>query len=152
MLVVIVSGLLLQVKKQFSWVQPPTMKGSKPAELPLQSWDQILDSAHGVADAGIVHWDDIDRIDVRPGKGIAKIQSMNRQEIQIDLATGDVLSVDYRRSDLIESLHDGSFFADSAKLWVFLPNGVVLLGLWITGVWLWYLPLGTKRRRKKLKS
>jgi len=57
----------------------------------------------------------------------------------------------YRRSDLIESLHDGSFFTDTAKLTVFLANGAVLLALWVTGMYLWGLPLvarrGARRRR-----
>ncbi len=74
-------------------------------------------------------WKDIERIDVRPGHGAAKVQCKNHWEVQIDLSTGDVLSSTYRRSDLIESLHDGSFFSDAAKLWIFLPNGLILLAL-----------------------
>ncbi len=60
-----------------------------------------------------------------------------------------MLQVAYRRSDLIESIHDGSFFHDRAKLWVFLPAGLILIGLWVTGVYLWLLPHLVKRRRKE---
>lgn len=148
---VIVSGLLLQVKKQVTWIQPATINGV--GQSPEIDWEQILESTAGIADSGVKSWTDIDRVDVRPGKGMAKVQCKNRWEVQVDLQTGEVLAANYRRSDFIESLHDGSFFSDNAKLWIFLPNGLILLGLWCTGVYLWWLPIGAKRkkRRKKLK-
>ena len=67
-------------------------------------------------EAQISDWTDIDRIDLRPGKSVAKVRAKSGWEIQIDTGTGDVLHVAYRRSDLIESIHDGSFFADRVKL------------------------------------
>ena len=108
--------------------------------------------AQQVSDAEVDSWQDIDRLDVRPGKGIVKVQCKNRWEIQIDLQTGEVLSSSYRRSDLIESLHDGSFFSSPAKLWIFLPSGILLLGLWITGAYLWWLPIGAKRKKKRKQN
>lgn len=52
-----------------------------------------------------------------------------------------MLQTAYRRSDLIESLHDGSFFAgDWTRLGVFLPTGVAMLVLWLTGLWMWWVP------------
>lgn len=146
---VVVSGLLLQVKKQVTWVQPATVKGN--AAVPQIEWQQVLDSASGVPAAQVESWEDIDRIDVRPGKGVAKVQCQNRWEVQVDLKTGEVLAANYRRSDFIESLHDGSFFSDEAKLWVFLPNGLILMGLWCTGVYLWWLPIGVKRKKRRKK-
>jgi uncharacterized iron-regulated membrane protein len=98
-------------------------------------------------------WDDIERLDVQPGRGLVKLQCANRWELQLDLQNGSILSSQYRRSDLIESLHDGSFFSDPVKLWVFLPSGVILLGLWFTGAWLWWLPHQSRlRKRKKSRS
>ncbi|MEP3482252.1 MAG: PepSY-associated TM helix domain-containing protein [Fuerstiella sp.] len=149
LLIVVLSGLLLQVKKQLEWVQPPSQKSDFVAsEFPV-ALENLLAVAQKVAEADVHSWDDVDRIDIRPRKGIAKIQCKNRWELQIDLTTNDVLSSEYRRSDLIESLHDGSFFSDSAKLWLFLPNGLILLGLWGTGMWLWYLPISTRRKKKQ---
>ncbi|MEL6790673.1 MAG: PepSY domain-containing protein, partial [Pseudomonadota bacterium] len=80
---------------------------------------------------------------------VAKVISNDRWEVQVDLVSGTVLQTAYRRSDLIESIHDGSFFAKGAKLWVFLPAGIVLFGLWLTGLYLFALPhykLWQKRR------
>lgn len=146
-LIVILSGVVLQLKKQSSWVQPPTVRGS--GEQLLLSFDQILKATQAVDVAGVDGWDDVDRLDVRPGKGMVKVRCRNRWEVQLDAASGDVLQVAYRRSDLIESLHDGSFFSDAAKLWVFLPCAVVFVVLWFTGIYLFAQPYLAKRRKRK---
>ena len=147
---VIVTGLLLQVKKQVPWVQPPTMRGE--AEGVTISWNKILEVAKSSPEAEVETWDDIDRLDVRPSKGLIKLQAKNHWELQVDANNGDLLSATYRRSDWIEALHDGSFFHDAAKLWVFLPNGLVLLGLWFTGMYLWWLPISVKRRKRRQRE
>lgn len=156
LILVIVTGLLLQVKKQWTWVQPPTQKGSfsddkKFADTEI-SMRQILNAAIADSNAEIGSWKEIDRLDVRPSKGMVKVQSKNGYEVQIDLATMEVMQSEYRRSDWIEQLHDGSFFGDWAKLSVFLINGIVLLALWITGAYLWYLPFLAKSKSKKRKQ
>jgi uncharacterized iron-regulated membrane protein len=149
-LIVIVTGIILQLKKEFVWIQPATQKGNA-NELAL-SFDRILEIAKSVPEAEIESWDDIDRLDVRPSKGMLKIRAINRHEIQLDTDTGGILQVAYRRSDFIESIHDGSFFHDKVKLWIFLPSAVILLGLWITGIYLFIIPYQARRQRnKKLK-
>ncbi len=148
-IVVIVTGLILQLKKESSWVQPATQSGSS-SEVTL-SFDEILAAAQGVPEAEVQSWDDIDRLDVRPGKGMLKVRCINRWEVQLDSKTGEVLQVAYRRSDLIESIHDGSFFHDRVKLWVFLPVAIVFVVLWATGVYLFFLPYIAKRRNRRNK-
>ena len=147
LLVVIISGLLLQVKKQVTWVQPPTKSGT--TDQLVIGWEQILNAAKQETDAEVSSWDDINRLDVRPGKGLVKVRCENGWELQLDSSIAGLISSSYRRSDLIESIHDGSFFSDAAKLWVFLPNGIVLLALWFTGAYLWYLPFATRNAKKK---
>ena len=112
-------------KKDVAWIQPPTQRGST-EELGI-GFEEILASARSVPEAGIKGWDDVDRLDVRPSKGMLKVRARNRWEIQLDAATGEILQVAYRRSDLIESLHDGSFFHDKIKLYVFVPSAVLHL-------------------------
>mgnify|MGYP001819046654 FL=1 len=147
--IILGSGLVLQLKKEFDWIQPPTQPGSS-AELSL-SFDQILEAVQHVPQTQVESWDDIDRLDVRPGKGMLKVRCSNRWEVQLDTKTGDVLQVAYRRSDLIESVHDGSFFHASTKLWLFLPSGLVLVLLWLTGIYMFFQPYYArwKKRHKK---
>ena len=147
-LFVICSGLLLQLKKQIPWVQPPEQRGASSAS--TLTLPQILAASQAVPQAGIASWDDIDRVDVRPGKGILKVIAKSRWELQIDLATGAVVQTAYRRSDLIETLHDGSFFHDNVKLFVFFPVALIVLGLWITGIYLFLLPYQVKRNRANI--
>ena len=144
--IVIISGIILQVKKEFDWIQPPTQRGTD--NVPFLSFDQILDAVRDVPDAGLTSWEDIDRLDVRPGKGIIKVRGNNDREIQLDAATGKVLQVAVRRSDIIESIHDGSFFHESFKLWIFLPSAVILAVMWGTGIYLFLLPYMLRRYRR----
>jgi uncharacterized iron-regulated membrane protein len=148
--VIIVTGVILQLKKESGWIQPTTKEGSS-RELSV-SFDQILSATQSVPEAGVKSWDDIDRVDVRPSKGMLKVRCKNRSEVQLDTKTGDVLQVAYRRSDLIESIHDGSFFHDRVKLWVFLPVALVLGVLWMTGIYLFFLPYYAKWRKRRQKT
>jgi uncharacterized iron-regulated membrane protein len=62
--IVLVSGLLLQVKKEFDWIQPPTQTGT--GGPPQLAFDEILRIAGTVPEAQINSWADVDRLDVRP--------------------------------------------------------------------------------------
>ncbi len=146
-LIVLVSGLLLQVKKEFDWIQPPTQVGSA-SGAPALSFPDILTAAGEVPNAEIDTWADVDRLDVRPDKGVVKVRGLNGWEVQMDARTGEVLHVAPRRSDVIEAIHDGSWFHDRAKLWVFLPSAVLVLGLWVTGLYLFALPYWVRWRRQ----
>ena len=119
--VMIVKGLLLQMKKQWTWVQPPEQRGT--GTLPTLSLDDILDRVKTVPGLEVDGWEDVNRLDVRPGRGMVKVWLMNNWEVQVDLSTGAILQTAYRRSDWIESIHDGSVFAgDWTKLGLFLPT------------------------------
>ena len=144
LIIIIASGIILQLKKEFDWVQPPTMKGGS-TDLKI-GFDRILDVARAVPEAGIETWKDIERLDVRPNKGIAKVRCVNHWEVQIDTRTGDILQVALRRSDVVEDIHDGSFFHKRFKLFVFLPTALILIGLWGTGIYLFVRPYLAKRK------
>lgn len=96
----------------------------------------------------------IDRIDARPDKGTVKFVFKDHfTEIQLDAATGNVLAVNQRTSDIIEQIHDGSildFIFETSDGQIKLTYTTLLAGglalLSFTGFWLWYNP---KRIRKK---
>lgn len=147
-LVVVLSGILLQTKKHFVWIQPTELRGA--SQTPMISLPEVLEISKAVAQAEIETWDDINRVDVRPSRGMLKVWAKNNWEIQIDTETGAILQTAYRRSDIIESIHDGSFFHESVKTWIFLPAGITLLLLWLTGIYLFILPYLIRRRRKRV--
>lgn len=150
-LVLIGSGLLLQTKKHWHWVQPTEQRGTGSA--PTLDLEGILSSLMTVEEMEVTSWDDVNRLDVRPGRGVVKAWLNNGYEVQIDLGNGRVLQTAYRRSDLIESIHDGSFFAgDWTKLGLFLPTGLTIFLLWSTGLWMWWVPFAAKRRGRRLRT
>lgn len=158
LIIMIGAGVILQLKKDIDWIQPPTMRGVEaalPSAVPGASLARMFEAAKAVPEAGIETWADLARVDIKPDKGVVKFVSASNWEVQVDTATGQVLQVAYRRSDLIETIHDGSFFADWAKLYVFLPAGIVLLLLWLTGVYLFALTeikKASSRRKRRARA
>ena len=101
----------------------------------------------------VASWNDVNRLDVRPGRGMVKAWLMNGYEVQVDLGTSRVLQTAYRRSDLIETIHDGSFLGgDWTKLGLFLPRGLTLLLLWLSGLWMSWVPFIANQRRAPSKA
>lgn len=95
----------------------------------------------------------LDRIDVRQNKGVAKFIFKDYYGIQLDGATGALLHADERHADFIENIHDASIL-DSywngngyIKLFYTTIMGVALLVFTISGFWLWY---GPKKLRRTL--
>ncbi len=156
LILVAVSGLLLTWKKNSGGIIQA--KSEKGTSTELREW-LPLDSLHTVAlqvfhdsiSAEIVP--ELDRIDVRKNKGMVKfIFVEDYWGIQLDGASGKLLKVERRWSDLIENIHDGSvldhwFRTDGGlKLIYSSITGLALLLFSITGFWLWY---GPKRMKKK---
>lgn len=147
--VMFVAGGLLMLKKDIEWIQPSTARGVVEAQLPAVRFEQMLAAAREHPEAGIAQWSDIDRIDLRVGRGVAKLRAKSGWEVQLDTNTAEVLHVAYRRSDTIEAIHDGSFFSDGVKLYVFLPTGILLVVMWATGIYLFLLPQMRKTKKPR---
>jgi uncharacterized iron-regulated membrane protein len=147
-LLVLLTGLLLQVKKQVTWVQPPEQE--REAGGPLVAHERLLEIARSVPQAGVRGWEDIDRLDFRPSKGVVKVLANSRWEMQVDLRTGELLQTAYRRSDLIEDLHTGGWFSEGIKLWLFFPAALIVTVLWVTGMYMALVHYRAVRRRPRV--
>ena len=152
LLISAMTGLLLGWKKNIDLLQPPTQKGKA---ISLAQWLPIDQLAITAKDTFLlVHPDfpniEIERIDVRPNKGVAKvIFDQGNWEIQIDGASGRILSIAKRHSDWIEALHDGSIVNDLFKLISMNVLGVGLIVLLLSGLWLYVGPRLVRSRRKR---
>ncbi len=149
LIIMIGAGILLMVKKEVVWIQPISQKGIERSTVPTLSMQALFNAAKSVESAGFTRWDELERADLKPGKGIIKFVSNTHWEVQIDTHTGEVLQVAKRRSDVIEAIHDGTYFADWVKLGLFLPVGVILLFLWFTGMYLFVLTEYKKANKRK---
>lgn len=137
LLLVSITGALLQLKKHIAWVQPAE-QASTPGE-PVLTLLELVDVA-GAAYPAIATWDDAVRIEIRPQRNLAKVVAGDDTEVQVDLGTGRVMQVAPRRSDWLETLHDGSWFGDAVKFGWFLPTAILLMLSTITGLVLFALP------------
>ena len=157
-LFVSVTGLMLGWKKNSGGIILP--KSHEGTSTDLADWISI-DSLHKNA-IGILQDSlspglstDLERIDIRPDKGMVKFVFIdNYVGIQLDGATGDLLHIETRRSDIIENVHDGSILdylfdtkKEQFKLVYTTITGLSLLLFTITGFWLWY---GPRRMRKRI--
>jgi uncharacterized iron-regulated membrane protein len=151
-----VTGLLLGWKKHSGGIiQAKSQQGTSSDFSKWLSLKELNDIAEQVLkdSLGQDFSAEVDRIDIRKDKGIVKFNYLNHfSEIQLDGATGKVLSVNHRRSDFIEKIHDGSildFYLKTSdgqiKLFYTSLMGLGLIVFTITGFWLWY---GPKRMRK----
>jgi len=154
--VVSITGLLLGWKKNSNGLLlSKTYKGTSTE---LKQW-LPLDSLHKKAGAyllGAVSDElslELERIDIRKEKGTAKFIFVNYYGVQLDGATGNLLTIERRRSDIIEGIHDGSILdvyfktkGSPIKLIYTTIMGLALLLFTITGFWLW---LGPKRMRNR---
>ncbi len=150
LIVIASTGSLLQLKKHWEWVQPAEIRGS--TKTPTVELTGILEALKKRPDLLVEHWGHVKRIDVRPDRGIAKVWLHTDYEAQVDLGTAQVLKVAYRRSDWIESIHDGSIFGDGVKLFVFFPAALSLVVLWGGGIWMFVLPFVKRRRVRRAKQ
>lgn len=150
-LVIAVTGILLSVKKDFDSLQPQTRQGSSIGHLQRSVADLVTAVASVPGHAGATA-DDVDRIDIRPGDGVAKVILRSRTEVQVDLATGKVLSVAYRTSDWLETIHDFSFIGGWSKYVFSTGSGLLLLGMAGSGIYLFLLPFLVRRRKRRAKG
>jgi hypothetical protein len=155
LLVIGVTAILLAWKKEMKLIpKTQSTKVENPGD--WISLEQMIDIGQTFMRDSIGKSDLIDRVDVRPDKGIAKIVFKKHfTEIQIDGFSGVILSVNQRNSDLIEKIHDGSildFLMDSdsenSKIIYSTLTSLGLIFLCITGFFLWYNP----RKMKILKQ
>lgn len=160
--VIALTGLFLGWKKNASdLIMPKDRKGSS---LELQEWlrleeigsiafKALSDSLTASGESHLTSLE-MDRMDVRPSKGIVKVRfKPGFWEVQIDGASGKVLSIGKRYSDLIEKIHDGSivedwFGLDGVKLFYTTLTALVLILFTVTGFWMWY---GPKKMRARMK-
>lgn len=138
-----VTGLLLSWKKQVNLIQPATQIGQTES---LAEWKSV-DELAAIASA-LMPDNQIDRMDIRPDKGIVKVIFVDGSwEVQLDGATGEVLSHARRHSDWIEQLHDLSIISDGVKLVTMSLLALGLLVLGLSGFWLYFGPKIIRKRK-----
>lgn len=153
--IVAVSGILLGWKKNSNgYLHPDSHKGTTSdltQWLPLDSLSAIaITTLRETGKEGLS--EEIDRIDIRPDYGMVKFVFANHYHgVQLDGATGEVLHLEHRRSDVVEDIHDMSILdkmlgvdGEIFKLIYTTFTGLSLVLFTVTGIWLRYRRIGKK--------
>lgn len=145
------TGVFLALKKEINLIQPSTQKGESTdlsSWMPLEQLQELAQAALHTNQPTQIN-NQVDRIDVRPNKGMIKVLfAKGYWEVQLDGKTGKVLSIARRHSDWIEALHDGSIISDGFKLVSMNVLGWGVLFLIFTGIWLWGIPRLLRKWKK----
>lgn len=152
LLIIILTGVLLILRGQFDWIQPPAQNGIQAQVSPQISPGEILLKLQSHPELRVRNWTEVSSVIFKPSKGIYQVRLKNNYEVQYDAQNGRLLHTQYRTTSLLISLHQGSFFGNWVMLWVFFPSGVLLLGLWLSGFLLYVLPLRKKRKKRNQKE
>jgi hypothetical protein len=143
-LVIGVTSILLAWKKKVELL-PPTLETKVENGIWLRPSELMAIGEQQMARLG--EDPEVDRIDIRPDKGTAKVTFKKHfTEVQVDGYSGEVLSIGTRHSDWIEKVHDGSiidFYTtgdEGAKLTYSTLVSLGLILLAISGFYLWYYP------------
>ncbi len=138
-----VTGFFLAMKDRFAFMRPPVQEAVK-----LESAEQILpvarilEVAFGAGHPELSEIKEVDRVDYRPGDNVFKVVSKDGyREIQVDGTTGTIVSDAFRNDQLMEDIHDMSFFADAAHGYLLPIVAVGLLLLSLSGIFIFFTPI-----------
>lgn len=144
-----VTGVLLLVKKDYAWLQPPTVKGEPGPVEALQPLAKVYAAVFALGLPQFRSEADIARIDFRPAQRVHKVLSVHDHlEVQVCATTLRTSGPTVRRSDWLESLHDGSWFGGGAHGWLWPFVGVVLGFLSLSGYVMWLWPKWKRARAR----
>ncbi|MEZ0324606.1 MAG: PepSY domain-containing protein [Fimbriimonas sp.] len=141
--VLAVTGFFLATKKRFAWMQPPVAEAVAILSAgEIVSVERALEAAYALGHDNLQKLEHVDRVDYRPKDNIFKVISNEGYiEVQVDGKTGKVLSSSFRNDQLMEDIHDMSFFADLAHAWLLPAVAIGLATLAITGITLFLTPV-----------
>lgn len=160
MTVLSVTGAFVAWKKQVEYLQPATRVSQTPGqETDLGSLLPPAQIAAGVLALDLPEAHDlsrIDRIELRPAKGIYKVRLEARNawrsplELQFDARSGALLNEGVRGDQLWMDLHSFAVFGELTKLIVMSLAGLSLLWLSLSGLYLFVFPRWFRARKRRL--
>lgn len=131
LLIIIVTGITLQLRNNFEYLQPETLKVKNEANAPVLTLEQIIEKMGE-------RKKEIEQIIYRPGKNNVSLRLKDDIEVQINPQTGEIVKEAKRRTSFLIELHQGSFFTKYGQFGIFFSSGIILLFLLISGVILYF--------------
>lgn len=151
--VISVTGFFLAMKGQFAFMRPPVQEASKVERaediLPMS---KVLEFAFAAGHPELSELKEVDRVDYRPKDNVFKVVSKDGyREVQVDGGNGKIVSDAFRNDQLMEDIHDMSFFADVAHGYLLPAVAVGLCFLSISGIIIFLTPIIRRWKFKRQK-
>lgn len=127
LIVVVASGLVLQLRNQSEWIQPKTV--SAPKSEGVMNFHQLIQRLN-------LSEKEVEQVIYRPGKNNISVRLLSGEEIQVNPATGEILKRAMRRTGWLIELHQGSVLGPFGQYGIFFLTGIGLLFLIASGVML----------------
>lgn len=125
LLVIALTGVILQLRNQFEWIQPITISNKLEKNNPLLTLEKAM--------AGL-NPEEVDQVVFRPAKGSLSVRLKDGVEIQMHPQTGVVLKKSLRRTNLLIELHQGSWLGPAGQYLIHFMAGLCLCFLIFSGI------------------
>lgn len=119
-----VTGIILQLRNQFEWLQPASVSSTL-TEAPLLTLDNLT-TQYGAANIEQIIW--------RPGKKNMAVRLYDGTELQLHPQTGEILKSAKRRTNILIELHQGSWLGKFGQYFIYFISGLGLCFLIGTGL------------------
>lgn len=151
LLLIASTGFLLSLKGELAWMRPPEAEGAPLASAAqIAPLDQVLSAAYGAGFPDLAKWEHVDRVDYRPKDNIFKVVSRDGyREVQVCGATAKVLSASFRRDQMVEDLHDFSYFASVLRTSLGPVVAACLFLLGLSGIIVFFTPVVRRWRYRR---
>jgi uncharacterized iron-regulated membrane protein len=124
--IILVSGIVLQLRNQFEWIQPSLIE-TKADQSPLLAPQALIQKLN-------LNEKEIEQIIYKPSKNNASVRLKSGEEIQLNAQTGDVLKRAIRRTNLLIDIHQGSILGPFGQYGIYLLTGLGMIILYMTGL------------------
>lgn len=125
LILVALSGVMLQVRNQFEWIQPSPVSAEMLSGEALLPFEKII-SDHGQ--------ENVDQIIYRPTKKNMAVRLKDGTEVQIHPQTGAVLKTAVRRTNFLIDLHQGTWMGKIGQYGIYFPTALAFCFLIVSGI------------------
>jgi len=124
---IVLSGLILQLRQQFDFIQPKTITMEKNPGVRFLTIEEMIVASNEPPE-------NIDQIIFKPKKFHLAMRLVSGNEIQIHPQTGEILKNSPRYTNFLIDLHQGSFLGNWYQYLIVFPTGLALAFLLISGL------------------
>ena len=145
LLLTAITGVFLILRQHLSFMQPPEIR--RPAIMINK-----LISPEKIIDVSGINPSLVNTIIYKPKSGIIQVRTNDQLEYHFSALDGSVLQFGPKRTSLFIQLHEGSYFGELVKNFVFIPMAFIFILVLFSGIYLTFFWLLRKIRVSKIRN